>query len=72
MKPEETSDTLWTGQKVEQQNGRCKLDATRTLYVPLAEFKKPNTVTTSPLLIEAPGDKRNLPMENSFEVALKR
>ena len=48
-----------------------KLDAAGTLYVPLTEYRQPDPATPSPLSIDTHGDKRNLPVENRFEDALK-
>ena len=57
---------------MELKHEGCSLDAAGAFYVPLREYKKPNTVTPSTLSIDTPGDKRNLPVESRFEDALKR
>ena len=41
-------------------------------YVALTEYERTNHVTPSPLSIDLPGDKRNLPVENRLKDALKR
>ena len=40
--------------------------------MPLAEYRKPNPVTPSPVSIDTSGDKRNIPVEKRFEDALRR
>ena len=41
-------------------------------WMPLAEYRKPSPVTPSPVSMDTPGDKRNLPVEKRFEDALRR
>ena len=54
-----------------RQEGKS-LDATGPLYVYLTEYKKADPTTPSPLSVGTPGDKRSLPIENTFKEALKR
>ena len=58
-------------QEVELQQGERKLDAAGVLYVPLTEYKTADPTTISPLSVGAPGDRRNLPVENRFTAALE-
>ena len=57
-------------EEIEFQPEECRLNA--ALYVSLTEYRQPNPVTPSPLPIDTPGDKRNLPVENRFEDSLKK
>ena len=63
---------LYVLEEVELQQEGHRLEAAGALYVPLLDYKRQNPVTISPVSIDAPGDKRNLPMENRFDDALKR
>ena len=49
-----------------------KLEAAGALYIPLTEYKWLNSVTHSPLSIDTPAHKKNLPVECRFEDALTR
>ena len=59
-------------EEVELQHRGHLLESSGTLYIPLTEYKRLNSVTPSPLSLETPGDKRRLPVESTFEKSLKR
>ena len=54
-----------------RQEGR-ELDAAGSLYVALAEYKKQDPATPSPLSVGSPGDKRSGPVEDRFRNILER
>ena len=47
------------------------MDAAGVLYVPLTEYETVDPTTPSPLSVGAPGDRRNLPVENRFTAPLR-
>ena len=49
-----------------------ELDAAGQLYVALAEYKKSDPATPSPLSVGTPGDKRSGPVEDRFKRILER
>ena len=54
-----------------RQEGK-KLDAAGLLYVALAEYKKLDPATSSPLSVGTPGDKESNPVEDMFKDALEK
>ena len=58
-------------EETELQHEEGRLNEAGSLFVPLTEHRQLDPATPSPLPIDTPGDKRNLPVENRFEEALK-
>ena len=59
-------------EEIEVQHEEPRLDAAGALYVTLTEYDQSDPVMPSNLSIDTPGDKRNLPVENKLEDALKK
>ena len=59
-------------EQLEMKQEEKELDAAGPLYVALAEYKKLDPATPSPLSVSTPGDKRRGPVENRFRDALEK